>query len=82
MIQWFFFDRVDAKTAGQAVTQQAYFIADSASDKAESALVLVQLAEARAEVALELAVFQSVPEMGGYAMVGLHHYARLSGCLY
>lgn len=72
MVERFFFDRVDAKATGQSIAQQTYFVSDSAADKTEAALSVIQLAKARAQVALEFAIFQRVPVTRTAAMVSIH----------
>jgi hypothetical protein len=58
-------DRVDAETGAAAIGGEDHLAAPVGADKAGGALAVVQLAVARAEVALDAAIFQRVPPAGG-----------------
>jgi hypothetical protein len=64
MVERLFFDGVDAEAGGAAVGGELHGAIDHLADKAGAALAFVQLAVARAEVALDAAIGQSVPPAG------------------
>lgn len=61
MVQRLFLNRIDAETAGSTIRRQNDFAVQTASHKAETALPLSKLAIARAEIALNPAIGESVP---------------------
>jgi hypothetical protein len=61
MMQGLLLNRVDAESGGPAIGSQYHMIVLPFPDEAEAALVCVELAITRAEVALNSTVCQSVP---------------------
>src|SRR5207248_9985 len=60
-------DRVDAETRGAPVGGEHHLVVLSRAHEAEAALPFVELAVARAEVALNAAVVELVPPLAGGA---------------
>jgi hypothetical protein len=83
MIQRFLFDGVDTVTAGTAVGRQYDLVVEILADEAQAALVGVQLAEARAQVALNASVVQLMPVAGvdGILIAFCHNSISLGGRL-
>lgn len=76
MIQRFFFDRVNAESAGLAVSRQNDAVVLPFANKAEPLLAFVKLAGAGAKVALDAVVFKGMPILGiNYARI---NYARIN----
>ncbi|CDH47507.1 hypothetical protein BN874_830060 [Candidatus Contendobacter odensis Run_B_J11] len=76
MIQRLFFNRIDTETAGSAVTGQPDLVAVATTHKAQPLLAFVELAEARADIALNPAIVKQVPvfrriKIGGFVQSGL-----------
>jgi hypothetical protein len=69
-------DRVDAEARAAAVGAQHHRVAHALAHEAQAALAFVQLAVARAQVALDAAIVQHVPPAGG--VVGAHRVASCS----
>src|SRR5574338_272214 len=69
MVERLLFDRVDAKAARPAVARQHETVALARAHEAETALTLMQLAEARTDVALDAPVVEFVP-MAGWKRLG------------
>jgi hypothetical protein len=67
MVERLFFDGVDAEAGGAAVGGELHGAIDHLADKAGAALAFVQLAVARAKVALDAAIGQRVPPAAGVA---------------
>ena len=65
MVEWLLFDRVDAKAGRPAVGSEHDRVVLPRAHEAETALAFMQLAEARAEIALDAAVVQRVPVAAG-----------------
>ena len=65
MIERLLFDRVDAETRRAAIGRQHDRVAFALAHEAGATLALVQAAVARAEVALDAAIVQSVPPAAG-----------------
>ena len=61
MIQRFFLDRINAKTAGAAVANQLDLAVQALAHITQAALAFLQAAMARAEVALQLSIVKLVP---------------------
>jgi hypothetical protein len=61
VIQGLLFDRVDAESRGAPVGGEHHPIVLPATHEAKAALPLVKLAEARADIALNATVFETVP---------------------
>jgi hypothetical protein len=61
MVQWLFFDRINTKAAAAAVGREHHPITDALPNEAETALPVIQFAEARAKPALDSPVWQSLP---------------------
>jgi hypothetical protein len=74
MIERLFLDRIDAEAGRAAIGCQKDFIVLPATHKAETALTLAQLAETRAKIALDAAVFELVP-------IATPHAVNLAGGL-
>ena len=75
MVERLFLDRIDAKAAGTAITGQDDPAVVTAAHKAQALLALVQLAIARADIALQPPVIKRMPvlgrkEIGGYRIHG------------
>jgi len=64
MIQRFLFDGINAVTARATIGGEDNLIVHIFPHKAQAALARMQLAEARAKVALHPTIFQLVPEFG------------------
>lgn len=64
MIEGFFFNRVDAKTGGTAITDQLDLIIEALAHIAQTALTLAQLAMARAQITLNAIIFKPMPVVG------------------
>ena len=73
MVERFFLDRVDAEAGGAAVGGQDHLAAYILAHEAQAALALVQLAVARAQVALDAAVVERVPVAAGIIGFGGVH---------
>ena len=75
MIQRFLFDGIDAVTARATIGGEDNLIIQVPPYKAEATLSRMQLAEARAKVALHPAIFKLVPEFGadGVLVTLCHH---------
>src|SRR6202040_3637555 len=78
MIERFLLDRIDAEARRTAVGGQHHRVALARTHEAQAALALVQLAIARAEVALDAAVVQAVPIAAGRAAAYLLIHGRTS----
>jgi hypothetical protein len=65
MIQRLFLDRIDAKTTRTTVADQLDFIIEALSYITQPALSIAQMAVSRTQVALQAAVFETVPVAGG-----------------
>ena len=61
MIEWLFFDRVDTKSTGAAVTEHADAIVLPATHETASALAVSQFAKTWAQVTLQAIVVQAMP---------------------
>src|SRR5262249_46867195 len=61
-------DRIDAKAGGAAVRGEQDLVVLARAHEAQAALAFVQLAVARAQVALETAVLQSMPVAARHAL--------------
>ena len=86
MIEWFFFDRVDAEAAGAAIGGQNEFIAGSGADKTKPPLPFMKTAKSGTQVTLQPAVVERVPKaawtavdpvVSRYSCVLLRHINRL-----
>jgi hypothetical protein len=78
MVQGFLFDWINGKPAGAAVTGHDNLIVQILPDETQAALVFVQLAKSRAEIALNTPIFQLVPIAGFHRVMGnklCHCYA-------
>ncbi len=65
MVERLLLDRIDAEARRAAVGGQHHRVADALAHEARAALALVQLAVARAQVALDAAVVEAVPPAAG-----------------
>jgi hypothetical protein len=65
MVQGLFFDGVDAEPAGPTVGGQDHLGILAGADEAHTPLPLMKLAKARAQIALDAAVFYGVPVTAG-----------------
>jgi hypothetical protein len=72
MIQRLFFNRIHAETAGAPIGGQDDLILPAFAYEAEALLPLLEFAEPRTEVALDTAVIQPVPVLGGKSSWGIH----------
>ena len=73
MVERFFFDGVDAEAGGASVGGELHGAIDHLADKTGAALAFMQLAVARAKVALDAAIRQGVPPAGRIVRVGRAH---------
>jgi hypothetical protein len=64
MVEGLLLDRIDAVAARSPVAGENDGVVPTCADEAEAALILVQLAGARTDVALYLSVRETVPESG------------------
>ena len=67
MIEWPFFDGIDAKSAGAAIGRQDNFVIRAGANETESALAFFKLAEARTDVTLQSTIVDPVPIPPRYA---------------
>jgi hypothetical protein len=72
MIQRLFLDRIHAEAAGAPVRSQDDLILPAFAHKAQALLLLLELAEPGTEVALDTAVIQLVPVLGGKSGWQIH----------
>src|ERR1700730_4170442 len=70
MIERLLLDGIDAEAAGPPVGGEHDPAVLASAHEAETALALLQLAEARAEIALDAAVFERVPVFRGNRQAG------------
>lgn len=70
MIERLFLDWINAKTAGTAIAEQLDLVLFASAHEAQTTLALVQLAGARAYIALDTAVLKPVPIAGGNNSLG------------
>lgn len=77
VIEWFFFDRIDAKAAAFAICREYHLLVDVLSDKAEATLSFAELAGAWAEIALNLPLVDRLPVPSG---IGVRRWGRF--CLF
>src|SRR5262249_5655661 len=77
VIERLLLDRIDAKAGGAAIRGEQDLVVLARAHEAEAALAFVQLAIARAQVALEAAVLQSMPVAARHALDArvIHVYA-------
>lgn len=61
MVEWFLLDRVDTEAAGAAISGQDHLSACAGADEAQTALTIAQLAQARAQIALQTPIIQGMP---------------------
>ena len=71
MVERFLLDGINAEAAAAAISRKRHLVADAPADETEPALALVELAEARAQAALDAAVRQLRPPTPG--VVGFGH---------
>jgi hypothetical protein len=64
MVKGFFFNRVDAKPAGAAISRQDDLVFFAGTDKTHAPLLLLKLTEPWAEIALYTAILQPMPVFG------------------
>ena len=76
MIQRLFLNRVHAETAGSPVRGQDDLILQTFAHEAQALLPLLELAEPRTEVALDAAVIQPVPVLGGKSVTRTHCFVN------
>ncbi len=67
MIQGFLLDGVDAKAAGAPVRREQHLVVTVGAHETQPTLTGMQLAESRAEVALQATVVEAVPVTGRLA---------------
>jgi hypothetical protein len=72
MIQRLFLNRVHAETAGSPIGRQDDLILPAFAHETEALLPLLEFAEPRTEVALDPAVIQLVPVLGGKSGWQIH----------
>ena len=73
MVERLFFNRIDAEPAAPTVGREHHLVAGPLPDKAEAALVLLQLAETRTQPAFHPAVRQQGPPPGRIVGCGWLH---------
>jgi len=61
MIERLFFDRINAESTRTTVADQLYFIIEALAHVAKSSLSLAQVAMARAQVALQASILETMP---------------------
>src|SRR5207245_9135207 len=76
MVEGFLFDRVDAEARGAAVGGEHHAAAFHLAHEAKAALALVQLAVARAEIALHAPVGERVPPAARVVRHSVHFVTR------
>ena len=84
MVERLLFDGIDAETAGAPIRGQHHGVAPPAAHEAQPALAIVQLAVARAQVALQTAVVQLVPviDVNDGIVFGNGFHERFLRCTY
>jgi hypothetical protein len=73
MVQRLLFDRIDAEPARPPIGGEDDPAVPAGTYEAQTALALVQLAQARAQVALDSPVVERVPVLRCYDIVGSPH---------
>ena len=83
MIQGFFFDGIDAKAAGAAITGQYDSIIVAGAHETQSLLAFVELAVTGTDIALDAAILQLMPVMGReifWDSCGIHNSLLTIAC--
>jgi hypothetical protein len=80
MVEWFLFDRIDTEAGRASVRRQDHRVTVALAHEALPALTVVQLAVARAQIALKAAVRKRVPPLRGVEVDVRHrslHFATV-----
>ena len=62
MVERLFFDRIDAEPGGAAINGQHYPIVAPDAHEAQAALIFLELAKARTEIALDSSIGEPMPK--------------------